>query len=148
MGSYALGGRGVRRVPRLRGGWPRTRTGCHAAPLPFVICGHPWSRRTRPSTIYLDRRKVLGPLSSGGYWVSVELSPDRRTLLLQWEGECETLTAYIARADATRLRPAVGTRATESAALGWTRDGRAVLHLPHGTCGAGFRRAGLYLLEP
>jgi hypothetical protein len=85
---------------------------------------------------------------TGGYWVSAELSPDRRTLLLQWEGECETLTAFLARADGSRLRPAVGTRSTESQALGWTRDGRAVLHLPHAACGAGFPRPGVYLLEP
>ena len=151
--EYALGGRGVRRMPRLRGGWPRTRIGCHPGPRPFVICGYPYSRLARGSTIYVGGRRLLGPLPSpagrtGGYWVSVELSPDRRTLLLQWEGECETLTAYLARADGTRLRPAVGTRATESAALGWTRDGRAVLDLPHAACGAGFPRPGVYLLDP
>jgi hypothetical protein len=127
--EYALGGRGLGRVPRLRGGWPRTRTGCHPGPRPFVICGYPWSRPARASTIFVHGRRLLGPLPSpagrrGGYWVSVELSPDRRTLLLQWEGECETLTAYLARADGTRLRPAVGSRSTESAALGWTRRAR------------------------
>ena len=151
--EYALGAGGVRRIPRLRGGWPRTRTGCHPGPRPFVICGYPYSRLARGSTIYLRGRRLLGPLPSpagwrGGLWVSVELSPDRRMLLLQWEGECETLTAYLARADGTRLRPAVGDRSTESGALGWTRDGRAVLHLPRAVCGAGFERAGVYLLDP
>jgi hypothetical protein len=151
--GYALGVGGVRRVPRLRGGWPRTRTGCHAGPRPFVICGYPYSRLPRGSTVYLGGRRLIGPLPSpagrtGGFWVSVELSPDRRTLLLQWEGECETSTAYLARGDGAHLRPAVGTRATESQALGWTRDGRAVLGLPHAACGAGFPRAGIYLLEP
>ena len=148
--SYALGRSGVRRVARLRGGWPRTATGCHPAPLPLVICGYPWSRRrTRPSTVYLGGRKVLGPLPSGsGFWVNAERSPDRRTLLLQWEGECETFTAYLARADGGGLHPAVGTSATESAALGWTRSGRAVLDLPRGACGASFHRPGIYLLDP
>jgi hypothetical protein len=151
--EYALGGRGVRRVARPRGGWPRTPTGCHPGPRPFVICGYPYSRLARSSTIYLGGRRLVGPLPSpagrtGGYWVSVELSPDRRTLLLQWEGECETSTAYLALANGTHLRPAVGTRATESGALGWTRDGRAVLYLPHAVCGAGFPRAGVYLLDP
>jgi hypothetical protein len=150
--EYALGARGVRHASRLRGGWPRTRTGCHPGPRPFVICGYPYSRVARGSAIYLGGRRVLGPLPSpggarSGYWVSVELSPDRQTLLLQWEGECETLTAYLARADGSRLHP-LGTRATESAALGWTHDGRAVVYLPHGACGAGSRRAGVYLLEP
>jgi hypothetical protein len=146
--EYALGRNGVRRVARLRGGWPRTATGCHPAPRPFVICGYPWSRRARPSTIYLGRRKVLGPVGRSGYWVSAELSPDRKTLLLQWEGECETLTAYLARADGASLRPAVGDGATESAALGWTTGARAVLDLPKGACGASFRRPGIYLLDP
>jgi hypothetical protein len=152
-GSYALGQRGVRRVLPLRGGWPRTRTGCHPAPLPFVICGYPYSLLTRPSTVYLGGRKVLGPLPSryrrpAGYWVGAQLSPDRRTLLLQWSGECEIPTAYLARADGTGLHPAVGSRGTESLALGWTRSGRAVLDLPRGACGATFRRPGIYLLDP
>jgi hypothetical protein len=140
--SYALGRSGVRPVPRLRGGWPRTATGCHPGPAPFVICGYPWSRRARPSTIYLRGRKVLS--RRGGYWRSVELSPDRRNLLLQWSGECEVPTAYLARADGSGLRPA----ATESLALGWTRNGRAVLDLPKGGCAGGARRPGIYLLDP
>jgi hypothetical protein len=118
-----------------------------------VICGYPYSRRARPSTIYLGRRKVRGPLPSRyrrptGYWASAELAPDRRTLLLQWVGECETPTAYLARADGTGLRPAVGSPGTESLALGWTWSGRAVLDLPRGACGASVRRPGIYLLDP
>jgi hypothetical protein len=151
--EYALGRTGVRPAPRFRGGWPRTARGCHPGPRPLVICGYPYSKRRLGSTVYLRGRKLVGPLPSprrtlGGYWVSAELSPDRRTLLLQWQGECETLTAYVARADGSGVRPAVGDRGTESRALGWTRDGRAVLHLPRAVCGAGFRRPGVYLLEP
>jgi hypothetical protein len=140
--SYALGPHGVRPVLRLPGGWPRTANGCHPGPAPFTICGYPWSRSTRPSTVYRGGRKVLS--RRGGYWRSVELSPDRKTLLLQWSGECESQTAYLARADGSGLRP-VG---TESLALGWTRGGRAVLDLPRGACGATFRRPGIYLLDP
>ena len=152
-GAYALGRRGVRRIPRLRGGWPRTRTGCHPGPLPFVICGYPYSRRERPSAVYLRGRKLVGPLPSpmshpSGFWVSAELSPDRKTLLLQWSGECEIPTAYFARAAGSRLRAVVGSGGTESVALGWARDGRAVVHLPRAFCGAGVRRAGVYLLDP
>jgi hypothetical protein len=139
---YALGSRGVRRVARLRGGWPRTASGCHSGPAPFTICGYPWSLRTRPSTVYLRGRKVLSRRS--GYWRSVELSPDRKTLLLQWSGECESQTAYLARADGSGLRP-VG---TESVALGWTRSGRAVVDLPRGACAGAARRPGIYLLDP
>jgi hypothetical protein len=140
--SYALGPRGVRPVPRLRGGWPRTQTGCHPGPAPFTICGYPWSRRARPSTIYLRGRKLLG--RKDGYWRTVELSPDRQALLLQWSGECESQTVFLARADGSRLRSV----ATESTALGWTWGGRAVVDLPKGACAASARRPGIYLLDP
>lgn len=140
--SYVLGRTGLRRVARLRGGWPRTASGCHPGPAPFTICGYPWSLRTRPSTIYLRGRKVLS--RRRGYWRSVELSPDRRTLLLQWSGECESQTAYLARADGSGLRSA----GTESVALGWTRSGRAVVDLPRGACAGAPRRPGIYLLDP
>jgi hypothetical protein len=140
--EYVLGPNGVRRVALLRGGWPRTPTGCHPGPAPFTICGYPWSLRARPSTVYLRGRKLLS--RSRGYWRSVELSPDRRRLLLQWSGECEIPTAYLARADGRGLRAA----AAESVALGWTPSGRAVLDLPRGACGASFRRPGIYLLDP
>jgi hypothetical protein len=140
--SYTFGSRGMRPVPPLRGGWPRTQTGCHPGPAPFVICGYPWSRRARPSTIYLRGRKVLS--RRAGYWRSVELSPDRKTLLLQWSGECESQTAYLARADGSGLRPV----AAESVALGWTRTGRAVLDLPRGACAGNTRRPGIYLVDP
>ena len=140
--SYAIGRSGVRRVARLRGGWPRTATGCHPGPAPFTICGYPWSLRARPSTVYLRGRKLLS--RRNGYWRSVELSPDRKTLLLQWSGECESQTAYLARADGRGLRP----MASESVALGWTRSGRAVFDLPGGACAGSARRPGIYLLDP
>lgn len=140
--SYVLGRGGLRRVARLRGGWPRTAAGCHPGPAPFTICGYPWSLRARPSTVYLRGRKVLG--RRGGYWRSVQLSPDRKTLLLQWIGECEIPTAYVARANGRGLRPI----ASESVALGWTRSGRAVLDLPGGACAGSARRPGIYLFEP
>lgn len=151
--EFALGRRGVRPAPRYGGGWPSTARGCHPGPSPFVICGYPHSKRELGSTVYLRGRKLLGPSPSrvgisGGYWLSVQLSPDRRTLLLQWLGLCETQTAYFARADGSRLRPAVGDRSAESGALGWARDGRAVLDLPRGVCGTGFRRPGIYLVDP
>lgn len=151
--EYALGRRGLKRVPRVRGGWPRTADGCHPGPRPFVICGYPYAERPLGSTVYLRGREVLGPLPSpagirGGYWTSVELSPDRRMLLLQWLGECETLSAHFARADGSRVRSAVGDRSAESGALGWARAGRAVLLLPRAVCGSGFRRPGVYLVDP
>jgi hypothetical protein len=140
--SYALGSSGLRRVSRLRGGWPRTATGCHPGPAPFTICGYPWSLRPRPSTVYRGGQRVLS--RRGGYWRSVELSSDRKTLLLQWSGECESQTAYLARADGSGLRP-VG---TESEALGWARGDSAVVDLPRGACAGAAWRPGIYLIDP
>jgi hypothetical protein len=140
--AYALGPSGVRRIARLRGGWPRTATGCHPGPAPFTICGYPWSRRSRPSTIYVGGRKVLS--RGHGFWRSVELSPDRKTLLLQWSGECEVQTAYLAHADGRGLRAV----APESVALGWTPSGRAVVDLPTRGCAGRARRPGIYLVDP
>ena len=38
--------------------------------------------------------------------------------------------------------------APESIGLGWARDGRAVVELPQGVCGAGSSRPGVYLVDP
>jgi hypothetical protein len=74
-------------------------------------------------------------------------SPDGRTLLLQWSAECEAPVAYLADADGRRLRTVARDPATESVALGWARDGRAVVAFPHGTCGGAGPRRGTYLVD-
>jgi hypothetical protein len=37
---------------------------------------------------------VLEPAGGSGYWKKLELSPDGRTFLGQWVGECKTEQAF------------------------------------------------------
>jgi hypothetical protein len=78
-----------------------------------------------------------------GGWRSAKLSPDGITVLAQWSGECEVPIAYVIPSGGkpTRAIPAV-----ESLALGWSRDGRAVVLLEEGACAEGDPRPGVYLI--
>jgi hypothetical protein len=119
-----------------------------------VICGGPYSPKRDASIVYLRGRKLVGPVGKYGgaphfvgHWSSIERSPDRWTLLLQWTAECEIPVAYFANADGTNLRPVAREPAIESVALGWARDGRAVIAFPRGTCGSGRTPPGTYLVD-
>jgi hypothetical protein len=70
--------------------------------------------------------KNAGP---AGFWVPDRLfrSPDGRTLLAQWSGECETQTAYLVSVATGKVREIFGTN--ESTSNGWTSDGRARVRL-------------------
>jgi hypothetical protein len=101
------------------------------------------------------RRRLAGPAAVGdrgpaGYWIYARVAPDRRTLLVQWSGECESPTAFVITRD-RRLRP-VGapTRraAPESRAMGWSPTGRPVVSFPAGVCGSGYHGGrGVYSLD-
>jgi hypothetical protein len=152
---FALGEHGLRRIVPPRRDWPRTRSGCHPGPAPYVICGGPYSPKRDASVVYLRGRKLVGPVGKYGgapnfvgHWSSVDRSPDGRTLLLQWSAECETPVAYFAGADGSNLRPVARDPAIESVALGWARDGRAVIAFPTGLCGRGRTPPGTYLVHP
>jgi hypothetical protein len=153
--TFALGSRGLRPFALPRRDWPMSGRGCHPGPQPYVICGVPYARRRAASTVYLNGRKLVGPVGSYGgapafvgHWRSVERSPDGRTLLLQWSAECESPVAYFADADGSRLRPAGRDSGVESTAVGWARDGRAVIAFPKGVCGSGRSRSGTYFVHP
>jgi hypothetical protein len=124
----------------------------------YLICGYFWSRA--PSTIRVltpnGRVRVLVPPATrvrqhpndpDGSWVSAWLSPDGKTLLLQWSGECETPSAWYAPASGGKAKPLAGDPGVESFALGWAPDGRAVVRFPRGLCGAGIHRRGIYLVD-
>ncbi|MDP9342395.1 MAG: hypothetical protein M3Q23_09950 [Actinomycetota bacterium] len=99
------------------------------------------------------RRLVPAPRGPGGqaalgHWEGAEASPDGSTLLLQWSGECEVPTAYLAPASGGRPRAVVhGRPPVESVALGWAPPARLVVSLPQAACGAGFERPGVYVLS-
>ena len=87
-----------------------------------------------------------------GRWVWAARSPDGRTLLGQFSGECEIPLAFLVRDGERRARSVTGRfkRAAPppvSHALGWTTDGRAIVAVPEeAACGAA-GRGGLYLVN-
>jgi hypothetical protein len=101
----------------------------------------------------LGLRRPIGSRYEGdvlGHWRFALPSPDGRVLLAQWSGECEVPVAFFARPGE---RPVAVTGepgldgAPESFGLGWASDGRAVVFLPVGACGAGFETPGVYLFD-
>ena len=138
-------GRRSARVLDLRSGRSTGLSGCRAA------------ARSGSSTMRtLSGALLVGPAERGprpvGSWAAAFLSLDGSRLLLQWSGECETPTAFFARAAGGTVTTVTGQpslrHAPESIALGWVRDGRAVVDLPHGVCGSGTSRPGVYLVDP
>jgi len=153
--TFALGAGGLRPYILPRRDWRTSARGCHPGPLPYVICGVPYASRRAASTVYLNGRRIVGPVGRYGgaprfvgHWRWITRSPDGRTLLLQWSAECESQIAYLADADGRRLRPVARDAVTESVALGWARDGRAVVAFPKGACAGTRTQAGTYLVEP
>ena len=126
-----------------------------AGPAPYVICGGPYSPKRDASVVYLNGRRLVGPVGRYGgapkfvgHWRSVERSPDGRTLLLQWSAECEVPVAYLAQADGSRLRRVSRDPAANTVALGWTTSGAAVVAFPHGACGSAPLTPGTYRVDP
>jgi hypothetical protein len=100
---------------------------------------------------------VTGPVQfrsrdAGGYWLDVFVSPDKKTLLAQWSGECESPNAFLVPARGGAPRSVSGERdwwkAPESGVVGWAKDGRAIVRLFGAVCGIGAHRPGVYLIDP
>ncbi len=90
---------------------------------------------------------VVKPAASAGRWVKLELSPDGKTWLGQWSGDCEVQTAYFIPARGGRARPVTGHASDESLALGWAEKNRARILVPRAACGSQFRKPGVYLVD-
>ena len=94
--------------------------------------------------------KLIGPLPrEHGWWRRVLPSPDRRTLLAQWSGDCEVQTTYLVSVADRRVR-AVFPGHT-SGALGWSADGRARVALAEPVYGSRTMvkfRPGKYRVDP
>ena len=93
-------------------------------------------------SLVVGGRRLAGPATKLGSWQRVWLSPDRRTVLALWSGECEIPTAYLVRVRDGRLKPL----GTETSPLGWTHDGRAVVRFANG-CGSPPQPPGVYLVD-
>jgi hypothetical protein len=96
------------------GGTPNTYRHCTSVSRGFRACtAYPPNGRERSK---VERRTTSGwvivvrprdvPIS--GWWRRVIASPDRKTLLGQWSGDCEIQTTYIIRVGAGRARPSRG----------------------------------------
>jgi hypothetical protein len=125
-----------------------------------LLCGRIEHGTVLPTTVEElvagRRERLAGPAhvaarGPAGYWVYARIAPDRRTLLVQWSGECESPTAFLIKRD-RRLRPvgsATKRAAPESRALGWSPTGRPIVDFPAAACGAGYHRGpGVYALDP
>jgi hypothetical protein len=89
---------------------------------------------------------------TSGFWAFALPSPDGSMLLAEWSGECESQTAFFARADGSNPVPVTGERgladAPSSSVIGWAADGGALVFLgPGGSCGSGDAPAGVYRFE-
>jgi hypothetical protein len=130
------------------------------APAWILLCGHSAYGSLTPTSIEElvggRRRRIVGPAfvyqgRAAGHWQFVRVAPGGRSLLAQWSGECESPAAFlISRAD-DKLRP-VGAHtkkdAPESEVVGWTTDGRPLIHFTAGVCANGFHGGpGIYSLE-
>jgi hypothetical protein len=101
----------------------------------------------------VERVPVSPPAHAGGHgsWDWAALSPDGRTFLAQWRGECELPVAFLVSAQGGAPRPVTGEEdwraAPESVAIGWTADGDPVVRLPRAGCGRGTRNPGVFALD-
>lgn len=93
------------------------------------------------------RTVVLKPAAKNGHWVKLYLSPDTKTWLGQWSGECEVQTAYFVPTKGGSPRPVTGHASDESIALGWASQNRARILVPRSACGSQFRKPGIYLVD-
>ena len=125
----------------------------------YTVCGYPLQKRT-PSTIWASFGRsaveLTGPAERvkhyphpAGFWVPERLfpSPDAKTLLAQWSGQCEVQSTYLISAQTGRTRAILG-KADESSAVGWAKDGSARIKVPRPTCGGSHLAAGIYAVDP
>jgi hypothetical protein len=96
-----------------------------------------------PVPAWLARVK---PLRSVGHWRHAVPSPDGKTILAQWSGECEIPIAYFIPLDTRKPRP-VFPIPQETTAVAWNDDGRAGVFVNGPACGGGDVRPGLYLVS-
>ena len=87
---------------------------------------------------------------AGGHWDWAAVSPDGKWLVAQWTAECEVPIAFLVPAGGGKALPVASDRngPATSKALGWTRDGRAIVELPGLSCGTTSQRPGTYVLRP
>jgi hypothetical protein len=122
--------------------------GVVAAALVLAGCGSSKTAKPAATTVHGDSYTVvLKPAGANGHWVKLLLSPDAKTWLAQWSGDCEVQTAYFVPAHGGKARPVTGHASDESLALGWAAHNRARILVPGTACGSQFRKPGVYLVD-
>lgn len=108
---------------------------CHSAGRELRICGashieHPHSRIERRFGSHW--KVVAGPLANdfSAEWFSAFLSPDKKTILAEWDYPCDTHVALFIPSTGGKPRVVSGEASFRKApgdeqAVGWTRDGKA-----------------------
>jgi hypothetical protein len=105
----------------------------------------PWRRLNIPHPLGAKPSR-----RAAGHWDWAAVSPNGDWLLAQWTAECEVPIAFLVPARGGDAVPITRDRygPATSKALGWTRDGRAIVELPGLACGSTTPRAGTYVLRP
>lgn len=90
---------------------------------------------------------VVAKPAGAGRWTKLLLSPDTKTYLGQWSGECEIQTAYFVPAAGGKPRPLTdySRGSAQSVAIGWVGT-KARVRLPQGRPPG--RKPGVYLVDP
>lgn len=130
--------------PMLRGS-KDCEPGGHVAGGALQVClvGRPAG--TVSGILVGGRRLPVDQMPERGHWRWAAASPDGKTILAQWTGECEVPQAFLIDASGGRPR---GFGRDTSLALGWTTDGRAIVFRPaEAGCGTA-DDAGVYLVTP
>jgi hypothetical protein len=114
-------------------------------------CGSKAASRTTTTGAQTETRTsavVLQTPGGIGHWTKLLLSPNGRTYLAQWSGECEIPEAFFVPARGGKPRPVTGRRGDETIVLGWAPQNRARILIPRAACGRQFDKAGVYLVDP
>jgi hypothetical protein len=83
-----------------------------------------------------------------GHWQARWSSPDGKSRLGAWSGECESRTAWLSidHGPWTPVFARTDGGPAPSVALGWTADGRAIVQVASAPCGGGAETSGTYLV--
>ncbi len=124
-------------------------------PEPNTQSAGRFSVRRNGESRRLSVRHPLWRSSDGlihGSWDWAAASPDGRTILAQWSGECEIPMAFFVAASGGKPASVTGhhTRRApppNSIAYGWSTDGRAIVIVPRRPGCGGADGSGVFLIE-
>lgn len=91
-------------------------------------------------------RRLTGARRGVGHWRYALPSPDGKWVLAQWSGECETPAAFLIDVASGRVDD-VAPAGVDSYGIGWAPDGRAVVGVDAGPCGAETTETGTFLID-